>query len=163
MEVVEADWALARELGIRINIHLGQGIFPGRPAVGPMLERSLLGDDVTFGHCNLLTDGAMKLMAEHGVTATVTPEDEANMGHGYLMIETADVSMTPVVDPVARSCTTRAARPSPTSLWPGAGSRRTVSSSASTSRNSTAAPPVRHGACSSAPRSGPAGPPRLAG
>lgn len=83
MDVVKADWALARELGIRINIHLGQGIFPGRPAVAPLLEAGLLGDDLTFGHCNLLTDEEMKVMADHGVTATVTPEDESNMGHGF--------------------------------------------------------------------------------
>lgn len=83
MEVVQTDWALARELGIRINLHLGQGIFPGRPAVAPLLDAGLLGDDLTFGHCNLLTDEEMKVMADHGVTATVTPEDEANMGHGY--------------------------------------------------------------------------------
>ncbi|WIX98290.1 amidohydrolase family protein [Amycolatopsis mongoliensis] len=83
MDVVKADWALARELGIRINIHLGQGIFPGRPAVAPLLDAGLLGNDLTFGHCNLLTDEEMKVMADHGVTATVTPEDEANMGHGF--------------------------------------------------------------------------------
>ena len=82
MEVVEADWRLARELGIRINAHVGQGIFPGRPAVSPLHEAGLLGDDVTFGHCNLLTDDEMKMMADAGVTATVTPEDESSMGHG---------------------------------------------------------------------------------
>jgi cytosine/adenosine deaminase-related metal-dependent hydrolase len=83
MEVVRDDWALARELGIRINAHVGQGIFPGRPAVLPLYEAGLLGDDVTFGHCNLLTGEEMRLMAESGVTATVTPEDELNMGHGH--------------------------------------------------------------------------------
>ncbi|HWD02877.1 MAG TPA: amidohydrolase family protein [Amycolatopsis sp.] len=83
MEVVKADWALARELNIRINSHLGQGVFPGRPALMPLLQAGLLGDDLTLGHCNLLEDEEMKVMADHGVTATVTPEDESNMGHGF--------------------------------------------------------------------------------
>lgn len=83
MEVVEADWRLARELGIRINAHVGQGIFPGRPAVTPLHEAGMLGDDLTFGHCNLLSDDEMKMMADAGVTATVTPEDECSMGHGF--------------------------------------------------------------------------------
>jgi cytosine/adenosine deaminase-related metal-dependent hydrolase len=83
LDVVRDDWALARELGIRINAHVGQGIFPGRPAVLPLYKAGLLGDDITFGHCNLLTDEEMRLMADHGVTASVTPEDELNMGHGH--------------------------------------------------------------------------------
>jgi 5-methylthioadenosine/S-adenosylhomocysteine deaminase len=83
MDVVREDWALAKELGIRINVHMGQGIFPGRPAVPPMHAEGLLHEDVTFAHCNLLTDEEMRLMADSGVTATVTPEDESNMGHGH--------------------------------------------------------------------------------
>jgi 5-methylthioadenosine/S-adenosylhomocysteine deaminase len=83
MDVVKQDWQLARELDIRINLHIGQGIFPGRPAVVALQEAGLLGDDLTFGHCNLLTDEEMKMMADNGVTATVTPEDEMNMGHGW--------------------------------------------------------------------------------
>ncbi len=84
--VVAADWRVARELGLRINAHHGQGVFPGRPTMREMAADGLLGDDVTFGHCNLLTDEDMAVMADNGVTATVTPEDEANMGHGYPVI-----------------------------------------------------------------------------
>ena len=83
MDVVRADWALADELGLRINAHVGQGIFPGRPAVVPLHEEGLLGPNMTFGHCNELTDEELTLMADHGVAATVTPEDECNMGHGW--------------------------------------------------------------------------------
>lgn len=83
MDVVRADWALARDLDLRINAHVGQGIFPGRPAVVPLYEEGLLGDHLTFGHCNQLSDEEMRLMAAHGVTATVTPEDECHMGHGW--------------------------------------------------------------------------------
>ncbi|MGW3622966.1 amidohydrolase family protein [Streptomyces sp. NPDC000880] len=83
MEIVQQEWSLARSLGIRINVHIGQGIFPGRPAVQRLHEAGLLGSDMTFGHCNQLTDEEMKMMADAGVTASVTPEDEAGMGHGW--------------------------------------------------------------------------------
>lgn len=83
MDVVKDDWRLARDLGIRINIHIAQGISPGRPAVVPLHDAGLLGPDLTFGHCNLLEDVEMKMMADNGVTATSTPEDESNMGHGW--------------------------------------------------------------------------------
>ena len=83
IDVMEQDWALARELGIRLNMHLGQAEFPGRPHVVALKNAGLLGDDLTFGHCNYLTDEEITLMADHGVTASVTPEDESNMGHGW--------------------------------------------------------------------------------
>lgn len=83
IDVVKQDWALARELGIRLNMHLGQAVFPGRPAVVALNNAGLLGDDLTFGHCNYLTADEIALMADHGVTASVTPEDECNMGHGW--------------------------------------------------------------------------------
>ncbi|WP_319457019.1 MULTISPECIES: amidohydrolase family protein [unclassified Mycobacterium] len=83
MDAVKEDWALARELGIRLNMHLGQAVFPGRPAVAALNDAGLLGSDLTFGHCNYLTDDEIAMMADHGVTATVTPEDECNMGHGW--------------------------------------------------------------------------------
>ena len=85
-EVVAADWRLARELGLRINAHHGQGSFPGRPTALAMREAGLLGDDVTLGHCNLLTDEDLAVLADEGVTVTVTPEDESNMGHGHPVV-----------------------------------------------------------------------------
>jgi 5-methylthioadenosine/S-adenosylhomocysteine deaminase len=83
MEIVHQEWNLARDLGIRLNVHVGQGIFPDRPAVVRLRDAGLLGADMTFGHCNFVTDDEMKMMADAGVTATVTPEDEAFMGHGW--------------------------------------------------------------------------------
>lgn len=83
MDVVKQDFALARELGIRINIHLGQAVMPGRSGIRLMHRAGLLGDDLTLGHCNYFSDDDIKLIAEYGVTASVTPEDECNMGHGW--------------------------------------------------------------------------------
>lgn len=83
MDLVKDDFALARDLGIRVSVHLGQGVMPGDSAIADLHEAGLLGEDVNFGHCNQFTDDDIKLMADHGVTATVTPEDECNMGHGW--------------------------------------------------------------------------------
>lgn len=41
---------------------------------------------MTFGHSNLLSGKEMRMMANAGVTATVTPEIECNMGHGFPVI-----------------------------------------------------------------------------
>jgi cytosine/adenosine deaminase-related metal-dependent hydrolase len=85
MEVVRADWALARELGLRINIHIGMGALDlgSRPNVTRLFREGLLGEDLIFSHCNLLTDEEFRMMADAGVSATITPEDECAMGHGW--------------------------------------------------------------------------------
>lgn len=85
MEIVRADWALARELAIRVNIHIGMAVLDveGRPSVARLHDEGLLGEDLIFGHCNLLTDDELRMMADAGVKASVTPEDECAMGHGW--------------------------------------------------------------------------------
>lgn len=85
MEIVHADWALARELGIRINTHIGMAALDldSRPNVKRLHDAGLLGDDLIFGHCNLLSDDEFRMMADAGVSVTVTPEDECAMGHGW--------------------------------------------------------------------------------
>src|SRR3954447_11354590 len=80
MEVTEADWALADELGIRITCHFGDGEWgKGRP-VAALEERGLLGPQMTFVHCNTLADDELQLMADHGVSASISPDIEMAMG-----------------------------------------------------------------------------------
>jgi cytosine/adenosine deaminase-related metal-dependent hydrolase len=83
MDVAKRDWALARDLGIRLNVHVGQGVMPGGNAVQALHEEGLLGPDLTLGHCNNLSRDEITMLADNGVTITVTPEDECNMGHGW--------------------------------------------------------------------------------
>jgi len=83
MEVTEEDWALADELGIRISCHFGDGEWgKGRP-VAALAERGLLGPTMTFVHCNTLADDELELMAGHGCTASISPDIELQMGHGW--------------------------------------------------------------------------------
>jgi 5-methylthioadenosine/S-adenosylhomocysteine deaminase len=83
MEVTEHDWALADELALRISCHFGDGEWgKGRP-IEKLAERNLLGPQMTFVHCNTLADDELALMATHGVSASVSPDIELQMGHGW--------------------------------------------------------------------------------
>jgi 5-methylthioadenosine/S-adenosylhomocysteine deaminase len=83
MEVTEQDWALAKELGLRISCHFGDGEWgKGRP-VAQLAERGMLDSTMTFVHCNTLADDELKLMADHGCSASCSPDIELQMGHGW--------------------------------------------------------------------------------
>jgi len=82
-EVTRDDWALARELGARISVHVGDGAWgKGRP-VEWLMQNGLLGDDVICSHCNSLADDEFEMMADSGCSASMTPEIELQMGHGW--------------------------------------------------------------------------------
>lgn len=82
MEVAEADWALARELGLPVTVHVGGGLRGAGGHVAELARRGLLGPDTTYVHCNMLTDAELDAIAAAGGRASVSPEVEANMGHG---------------------------------------------------------------------------------
>jgi len=83
MEVTERDWALAKELDLRITCHFGDGEWgKGRP-IAQLAEKGLLGPTLTCVHCNTLADDELKLMADHGVSASISPDIELQMGHGW--------------------------------------------------------------------------------
>jgi 5-methylthioadenosine/S-adenosylhomocysteine deaminase len=83
MDVVRHEWALVEELDIPINLHVGQGIFPGRPSLKRLHDEGMLGPRVCIGHANLLTVDEIAMMRDTGTTVTTTPEIEAAMGHGW--------------------------------------------------------------------------------
>jgi len=95
-EVVDAEWLLARELGLRISVHVGNG---GWAAIRPieMLQRmGLLWPEVTYIHCNSLTDHEIRLIGESGATASCSVEEESHMGHGPPAVERLlDVGVRP--------------------------------------------------------------------
>ena len=82
METAEADWALARELGLPVTVHVGGGLRGAGGQVGELARRGLLGPDTTYVHCNMLADAELDAIAAAGGRASVSPEVEANMGHG---------------------------------------------------------------------------------
>jgi 5-methylthioadenosine/S-adenosylhomocysteine deaminase len=75
VEIVEHDLRLARELGLRITIHIGLGANgPKYRGIERMHERGLLGPDVTLVHCCNSSDHEFCLMQETGTTASVSAQ-----------------------------------------------------------------------------------------
>jgi 5-methylthioadenosine/S-adenosylhomocysteine deaminase len=122
MDVVRDEWALAEMLDIPVNLHIGQGIFPGRPALKRLNDEGMLGPRVSIGHANLLTDAEMAMMRDTGTTVTTTRdvlafatiEGARALGKAdvtgsitvgkkadIVTMTTDDISVFPVVDPVS--------------------------------------------------------------
>ena len=83
IEACAADWGLARELGLPVTVHVGGGLGGTRGGVAELGARGLIGPDTTYVHCNMLSGHELDLIAEAGGRASVAPEVEANMGHGW--------------------------------------------------------------------------------
>jgi cytosine/adenosine deaminase-related metal-dependent hydrolase len=83
MEATADDWALADELGIRISCHFGDGEWGKNRPVAQLAEHGLLGPTMTFVHCNTLADDELRMMADAGCTASISPDIELQMGHGW--------------------------------------------------------------------------------
>jgi 5-methylthioadenosine/S-adenosylhomocysteine deaminase len=82
-DVVRHEWALAREVGAPISVHVGMGPIAGRFAMVESLDRlGLLGDDTTYIHCNYLSDHELDLIAQTGGKISIAPTVEMIMGHG---------------------------------------------------------------------------------
>jgi cytosine/adenosine deaminase-related metal-dependent hydrolase len=83
-QVVQAEWGLARELGIPVTVHVGMGRMAGRFAMVEQLDRlGLLGPDTTFIHCCYFSDHEWKRVAETGGTISIAAQVELQMGHGW--------------------------------------------------------------------------------
>jgi len=82
-DVAKHDWALARELGILISVHVGMRLhnFHYNP-VKDMHELGLMGSDVCYIHMTDLSDQELDWIAETGGTASIAPYVEMLMGHG---------------------------------------------------------------------------------
>jgi 5-methylthioadenosine/S-adenosylhomocysteine deaminase len=82
-EVAAHDWELARELGIRITVHVGMRLANVHVThVKNMDDLGLLGPDTTYIHCTDSTDEELDLIASSGGTASIAPYVEMLMGHG---------------------------------------------------------------------------------
>jgi 5-methylthioadenosine/S-adenosylhomocysteine deaminase len=83
-EVVQAEWQLARELGIPMTVHVAMGRLAGRFGMVEALSRlGLLGADTTYVHCCYFSDAEWQLVADSGGTISVAPQVEVQMGHGW--------------------------------------------------------------------------------
>jgi 5-methylthioadenosine/S-adenosylhomocysteine deaminase len=83
MAVTVDDWRLASELALRISCHAGDGEWGRNRPVAELAAAGLLGPTVTFVHCNSLADDELAMMSDAGVTASIAPDVEMQMGHGW--------------------------------------------------------------------------------
>ncbi|HET7568876.1 MAG TPA: amidohydrolase family protein [Gaiellaceae bacterium] len=82
-EVAKHDWALARELGIPISVHVGMRLHNLHyTPVKDMHDLELMGPDVCYIHCTDLTDQELDWIAETGGKVSIAPYVEMLMGHG---------------------------------------------------------------------------------
>ena len=82
-EVAKHDWELARDLGIRISVHVGMRLTDIHVHhVKNIHDLGLMGPDTTYIHCTDSTDEELDLIKETGGTASVAPYVEMLMGHG---------------------------------------------------------------------------------
>jgi len=81
--VVQADWALARELELLISIHAGtRGARGGMHEVDALERLGLLGSDVHFAHGNEFSDKELELVAEASAGIAMSPYAEMSTGLG---------------------------------------------------------------------------------
>jgi 5-methylthioadenosine/S-adenosylhomocysteine deaminase len=85
LETAVADWRLARELDLRITVHVGSSPFAERP-VQALRDHGLLSAATTYVHGNSLPDDELALIAESAAAVSIAPAVEAQMGHGAPMI-----------------------------------------------------------------------------
>lgn len=98
LEITEQEFRHVRDLGLRITIHVGDGLWGMNDTVGTMARANLLGDDMTFVHCNTISDAEIALIGDCGATASISPEVELHMGHGDLAtMRLLDVGVRPSI------------------------------------------------------------------
>jgi 5-methylthioadenosine/S-adenosylhomocysteine deaminase len=99
-----SDFELARELDLPIQVTVGAGRWSTQVEPVRVLQReNLLGDDVTYVHCCTLSDEEIRMIADSGGGAAVSPEVEMSMGLGYPAtgrLAAVGVAPTPSVDVV---------------------------------------------------------------
>jgi cytosine/adenosine deaminase-related metal-dependent hydrolase len=83
IEVTAYDVGLARELGLRTTMHVGDGEWGKARPIEAMDRAGLLGPDITYVHCCTVADDELDLVAASGGTASVSPDVELQMGHGW--------------------------------------------------------------------------------
>jgi cytosine/adenosine deaminase-related metal-dependent hydrolase len=82
-EVAKHDWELARDLDIRISVHVGMRLTDVHVHhVKNLDDLGLMGDDTCYIHCTDSTDEELDLIASTGGTASLAPYVEMLMGHG---------------------------------------------------------------------------------
>ena len=82
-EVNAHDFRLADDLDLRVTVHVGDGYWGKSGPIRKMHADGQLSDRVTYVHCCTLGDDELQMIADSGGTASVAPDVEMQMGHGF--------------------------------------------------------------------------------
>tara|TARA_B100000378_G_scaffold126728_2_gene102268 strand:+ start:23694 stop:25028 length:1335 start_codon:yes stop_codon:yes gene_type:complete len=78
IDVSQKDVEMARELGIRMSMHVGNGPWgPEFRGIGSLHDRGLLGDDMLFIHCCTSGDDELAQLRDSGASASVSAAIES--------------------------------------------------------------------------------------
>jgi cytosine/adenosine deaminase-related metal-dependent hydrolase len=86
-DVAKSQWELARELDVRITVHVGVGTAGKQGKLAEMGRAGLLKDDTTYIHCSTLSDDEIKMIVDTGGTVSLAAPVEMLMGHGMPPIQ----------------------------------------------------------------------------
>jgi cytosine/adenosine deaminase-related metal-dependent hydrolase len=86
-EAARAQWDLARELDVRITVHVGVGTVGQAGKLAQMGKAGLLKDDTTYIHCTTLSDEEIKMIVDTGGTVSLSATSEMVMGYGMPPIQ----------------------------------------------------------------------------
>lgn len=82
-EVNAHDFRLAQDLDLRVTVHVGDGYWGKSGPIRKLKDDGLLSDRTTYVHCCTLGDDELMMIADSGGTASVAPDVEMAMGHGF--------------------------------------------------------------------------------
>lgn len=82
-EVNLHDFALAKELDLDVTVHVGDGYWGKSGPVRALERDGLLSERTTYVHCCTLGDDELRMIADSGGKASVAPDVEMQMGHGF--------------------------------------------------------------------------------
>jgi cytosine/adenosine deaminase-related metal-dependent hydrolase len=87
MDTTAADVVLARELGLRVSVHLHTRADGGRDLrrIAAMHDRGLLDECTTVVHANGVSDDQVAMLADDGSSVSISPDVELKMGFGWPM------------------------------------------------------------------------------
>lgn len=99
LDTTTADFALARDLGIPITVHVAGGRADSdRRGIATLHRGGLLGPDVTLVHANGAPEQDLRLLADHGGTVSISPQIELTMpglGAGVAIRRMLDAGLLP--------------------------------------------------------------------
>jgi 5-methylthioadenosine/S-adenosylhomocysteine deaminase len=82
MDITEQEFRFARELGIRISVHVGVGRWSTGEPVKQLERRGLLFADTNYVHCCTSSDDELRLIVDSGASTSLAPDTALNEGFG---------------------------------------------------------------------------------